>query len=149
MKLRAQLRATGGTTTGFQIPDSFVDELGGGGRPKVAVTINGVTLRTSIARMGGQYLLGVSAANRAATGIQAGDTLDLEIVLDAAPREVVVPDDLAAALAADEQAAAFWATLSYSAQRWHVEHATGAKTEQTRAKRVARSIELLREGRAR
>lgn len=149
MKLRAELQATGGTTTGFLIPDSFVDELGGGGRPKVAVTVNGVTLRTSIARMGGEYWLGVSAEKRAATGIKAGDVLDLEIVLDTAPREVEVPEDLAAALAADEQAAAFWATLSYSARRWHAEQVTSAKAADTRARRVAKSIELLRAGRAR
>jgi len=149
MRLRAELLATGGNTTGFLIPDSFVDSLGGGGRPKVAVTANGATFRTSIARMGGEYWLGVSAQTRASVGIGAGDVLDLEIVLDTVPREVEVPAELAEALAADEGAAAFWATLSYSAKRWHTEQVTGAKTIQTRARRVARSIELLRERRAR
>jgi hypothetical protein len=149
VKLRAELQATGGNTTGFQIPDSTVDDLGGGGRPKVSVTVNGVTFRTSIARMGGQYWLGISAERRAAAGISAGDVLDLEIALDTAPREVELPDDLAAALAADAQAAEFWSTLSFSAKRWHTEQIAGAKTAQTRARRVERSISLLRERRAR
>lgn len=149
MKLHAELLATGGTTTGFRIPDSFVDELGGGGRPKVVVTIKGHDFRTSIARMGGEYWLGVSAQRRAEAGIKAGDHLDLEIILDSAPRQVEVPPVLAAALSADNQAAAFWDTLSYSAKLWHTQQITDAKTEQTRARRVARSIELLRERRAR
>jgi len=149
MRLRAELQATGGNTTGFQIPDSIVDSLGGGRRPKVAVTVKGSTFRTSIARMGDAFWLGVSAERRAAAGVKAGDVLDLEIVLDTAPREVEVPADLAAALAGNPQAAAFWATLSPSAKSWHTTQITGAKAAETRARRVARSIELLAEGRAR
>jgi hypothetical protein len=149
LRVRAELQATGGTTTGFQIPDSLVDSLGGGRRPKVAVTVNGATFRTSIARMGDAFWLGVSAERRDAAGIKAGDMLDLEITLDAEPRELEVPADLAAALAENPQAGSFWATLSHSAKSWHTTQVTGAKTAETRARRVARSIELLAEGRAR
>jgi uncharacterized protein YdeI (YjbR/CyaY-like superfamily) len=75
--------------------------------------------------------------------------LDLEITLDTEPREVEVPEDLATALADDAEAADFWATLPFSAKRWHTEQVTGAKTDETRARRVARRISLLRERRAR
>jgi hypothetical protein len=149
MKLRAELLSTGTSTTAFAIPDSLVDELGGGRHPKVAVTVNGHTFRTSIARMGDGFWLGVSAERRATASIAVGDVLDLEIVLDTTPREVQLPEDLAAALAADPQAAAFWETLSFSAKQWHTTQVNGAKTTETRQRRVARSIALLREGRAR
>jgi hypothetical protein len=149
MRFRAELQATGGNTTGFQVDDEIVAALGGGGRPKVAVTVNGVDWRSSIARMGGTYWLGVSAERRAAAGIAAGEVLDVDVVLDTAPREVEVPADLAAALAADPAASAFWAGVSPSNKSWHVLQVTGAKAAETRARRVAKSVAMLREGRAR
>ncbi len=144
MKLTAELLSTGKNTAGFEIPESIVEKLGGGGRPKVAVTINGHTFRTSIARMGGRYLLGVSADRREQAQVAPGNVLDLDIELDEQPRQVVVPNDLAEALAGDAAAADFWKTLSYSNQRWHVEQITGAKKAETRANRIAESVGLLR-----
>jgi hypothetical protein len=149
MKITLELRATGGNATGFQVPDAFVDELGGGGRPKVVVTVNGYEFRSSIARMGGQYWLGVSSARRTEAGVTAGGTYDLDIVLDRQERTVAVPDDLAAALAADPAAQAFFDGLSFSNKRWHVEQVTGAKTAETRERRVAKSVQMLGAGRAR
>ena len=149
MRITLELQATGGNTTGFQVPDAFVDELGGGGRPKVVVTVNGHEFRSSIARMGGQYWLGVSSARRAEAGITAGETYDLDVVLDTQERTIEVPDDLAAALAADPAAQAFFDGLSFSNKRWHVEQVTGAKTAETRERRVAKSVQMLGAGRAR
>jgi hypothetical protein len=131
------------------VPEAVVDELGGGGHPKVAVTVNGYTFRTSIARMGGRYLLGVSAERRATAGVQAGDVLDVEVELDTAPREAELPADLAAALDAEPAAKTFWGTLSHSKQQWHVLQVTGAKKVETRAARVTKSVAMLREHRAR
>ncbi|BCB77804.1 hypothetical protein GCM10022251_38710 [Phytohabitans flavus] len=149
MRFRAELQATGGTTAGFEVPEELVDALGGGRHPKVAVTVKGHRFRTSIARMGDRYLLGVSAERRQAAGVQAGDVLDIEVEIDTAPREVEMPDDLAAALASDPAAKAFWDTLSYSKQLWHVTQVTSAKKADTRASRVAKSVAMLREQRAR
>lgn len=149
MKLRAELQRTGATTTGFLVPDEFVGELGGGGRPKVVVVLNGFTFRSSIARMGDGYWLGVSAERRAAAGVSGGETYDLEVELDAAPREIEVPDDLRAALEAEPAARDFWATLSFSNQRYHVDQLTGARTAETRARRLAKSIATLSAGQAR
>jgi hypothetical protein len=87
MKLHAELQATGGSTTGFQVPDDLMTILGGGGRPKVKVTVNGYEFRTSIARMGGSYWLGVSGERRAAAGLTAGDMVDVDIVLDTEPTD--------------------------------------------------------------
>lgn len=149
MQFRGELESTGKNTTGLRIPDEFVAALGGGNRPKVAVTINGHTFRSSIARMGENFWLGLSAERRTETGTKAGDVLDLEVELDTAPREVDMPVDFAAALDAEPAAKEFWATLSYSNQRWHVEQITGAKQEQTRTNRIAKSVDLLRSGKAR
>ncbi|MGW1341644.1 YdeI/OmpD-associated family protein [Kribbella sp. NPDC002412] len=149
MKFTAELEGTGKTAAGFEVPAEIVEALGGGAHPKVSVTVNGFTFRTSIARMGGRYLLGVSGERRTAAGVAAGDVLEVDVVLDTAPREVDVPEEFAAALAGDAKAQEFWQTLSYSKQQWHVLQVTGAKTEETKARRIEKSIGMLREGQAR
>ena len=149
MKFTAELLSTGKNTAGFEVPESVVESLGGGGRPKVSVTVNGFTFRTSIARMGGRYLLGFSAERRTEAGVVAGEVLEVDVELDTAPRELEVPEPLAAALAADREAQAFWETLSYSNRQWHVLQVTSAKTDATRKRRIEKSIGMLREGRAR
>jgi hypothetical protein len=141
--LSTELVATGGNTTGIRIPETAVAELGGGNRPKVVASVNGHSWRSSIARMGGEFWLGASADVRAATGIAAGDHLELDVELDTAPRTVVVPDDLAAALAADPAAKAAFDALSLSHQRQHVDAILAAKAPETRARRVAGAIEKL------
>jgi hypothetical protein len=143
MEFRAELERTGGTTTGFEVPAAVVEGLGGGGRPKVVVTVNGYEFRSSIAKMGGRYLLGVSADRRAAAGIEGGQVLDVTVVLDTAERTVTVPDDLAAALAANPAAQAAFDKLSYSHRSQHVLAIEGAKKPETRARRVAAAVEKL------
>ena len=149
MKFTAELLSSGKNTAGFEVPDTVVESLGGGGRPKVSVTVNGYTFRTSIARMGGRYMLGFSAERRTEAGVTPGEVLEVDVELDTAPRELEVPEPLAAALAADAQAQAFWETLSYSNRQWHVLQVTSAKTDATRERRIEKSIAMLHEGRAR
>lgn len=149
MRFRAELESNGRNAAGFEVPEAVVESLGGGGHPKVSVTVNGFTFRTSIAKLGGRFLLGVSTERRALAGVEAGQVLDVDVELDTAPREIEVPDDLAAALAADAQAKKFWDTLSYSKQSWHVHQVTSAKKAETRAARVEKSVTMLRDGRAR
>jgi hypothetical protein len=143
MEFRAELQRTGGNTTGFEVPPSVVDELGGGGRPKVVVTVQGYEFRSSIAKMGGSHWLGVSAERRAGAGIEGGQVLDVTVVLDTAERTVTVPDDLAAALDADPAAKAAFEKLSYSHKSRHVLAVEGAKKPETRARRIASTIEKL------
>lgn len=149
MRFRATLDSTGGTTAGFTVPPEVVESLGGGKRPPVRATVNGYTWRTTIAVYGGVFMLGVSAANRAAAGVAAGDVVDVEVELDTAPREVAVPDDLAAALDAEPAARTFFDGLSYSNRSWHVLQVEGAKTDETRRRRIEKSVAMLAEGRAR
>jgi hypothetical protein len=143
MEFTAELLATGGTTTGFVVPAEVVEALGQGRRPKVAATVDGYTWRTSIASMGGRFLLGASAAVRAAAGLRAGETYAVSVEPDTAPRSIDVPDDLGAALAGREGAAAAWASLSYSAQRRHAEAIAAAKQPATRQRRIAAVVDAL------
>ena len=137
------------TATGIRVPDQIVEALGAGKRPAVTVTINGFTYRSTIAVLGGQYMVGVSAENRAGAGVAGGDVVDVDIALDTAPREVTVPDDLAAALAAEPAAGRTFDGLSNSNKGWHVLQVTGAKTDETRQRRIAKSVEALKAGRVR
>ena len=143
MRFRAELQRTGGTTTGFEVPQEIVDGLGGGARPKVVATVNGFRWRSSIARMGGAYRLGVSAERRAAAGIDGGQVLDVDVELDTAERTVTVPEDLARALDAEPDAKAAFERLSYSHRQQHVLAIEGAKTPETRARRITRALEKL------
>jgi len=70
-------------------------------------------------------------------------------VLDEAPREVAVPKDFAAALATDPTAKAFFEGLSASQQRFHVDSIEGAKTDETRQRRIEKSLGLLAQQKAR
>jgi hypothetical protein len=147
MKLRATIEGTGKTAAGMEIPAAVVDALGSGQRPAVRVTINGHTYRSTIAVMGGRYLIGVSNENRTAAGVAAGDVVDVELELDTAPREVTVPADLAAALDGDPAARNYFDGLSYSNKLRHVLAIEGAKAAETRERRVAKSVAMFREGR--
>jgi bacteriocin resistance YdeI/OmpD-like protein/uncharacterized protein DUF1905 len=149
MRFRATLETEGKTATGINVPAEVVDALGAGKRPRVTVTINGHTYRSSVAVLGGRYMLGVSAENRAAAGVEGGQEVDVDLELDTAPREVTVPPDFAAALAVEPAAQATFDGLSYSNRSWHVLQIDGAKTAETRQRRIAKSVEALRAGRVR
>ena len=150
MRFTTTIQQEGKTATGFSVPAEVVQALGGGKRrPAVTVTINGYTYRSTIAAYGDVSMLPLAAEHRDKAGVSAGDTVEVDLELDDAPRVVEVPDDFAAALAADPAAAAFWPTLSYSNQRWHVLSVEGAKTPETRQRRIEKSVALLREGRPR
>ena len=147
LKFHTTLLQAGKTATGFQVPDEVVESLGAGKRPPVRVTINGYTYRNTIAVMGGVYMVGVSAEHRAGARIAGGDEIDVDIELDTAPRVIDVPEDLARALAAEPAAQQFFEKLSYSNKRAHVLSVDGAKTPGTRERRVAKVVEMCREGR--
>ena len=148
-RFQGELLQGGKTATGIHVPDDIIQQLGGGKRPAVKVTVNGYEYRTTVGTMAGRSMLPFSSEHRAASGINAGDPVDVEVEVDAAPRTVELPDDFASALAAEPAAASFFETISNSNKKWHVLNVTGAKTEETRQRRIARSVEMLREGRAR
>ena len=133
----------GKTATGLEVPAEVVDALDAGKRPPVTVTINGFTYRSTVAVMGGRYLLPLSAENRTGAGVDAGDDIEVDVELDTAPRVVEPPRDLAEALDATDGARAAWDRLSYSHQRQHVLAIEEAKAADTRSRRVAKAIDML------
>jgi hypothetical protein len=149
MRFRTTIQQEGKTATGIRVPEEVIEALGSGKRPAVRVTINGFTYRSTVAVLGGAYMVGVSAENRAGTGVKGGDVVDVDIELDTAPREVTVPADFAAALDAEPEARRTFDGLSYSNRSWHVTSIEGAKADDTRRRRIAKSVEMLREGRIR
>ncbi len=146
---RTTLRQSGKTATGIEIPAEVVEGLNAGKVPPVVVTVNGYAYRGTVAVMGGAYMIGFNADHRAASGISGGDEIEVDVELDTEPRTVEIPDELAAALAASPEARATFEKLSNSNKGWHVSQVTGAKTDETRERRIAKSIEALREGRPR
>jgi hypothetical protein len=144
MRLRLELVGHGGNAAGFEIPDEVVEQLGGGRRPKVVVTVGAHTWRSSIANLGGTFMLGVSIENRTAAGVAAGQTVDVDITLDTAPRTVDVPDDLAAELDRDAAARTTWVTWSFTRQKEAARSLTEAKKPETRARRLEKVLAELR-----
>ena len=149
MRFRTTILQGDKTATGIEVPEEIVTALGSGKRAKVLVTINGYTYRNSVAPMGGVYMVGVSAEVRQAAGVAGGDEVDVDIELDTAPRVVTEPDDFAAALDAKPEARRTFDGLSNSNKGWHVSQIVGAKTDETRQRRIAKSVDALREGRVR
>jgi len=86
-----------GNNTGIEVPPAVIEGLGGGKKPAVVITIGSFSYRSSVAVMGGKFLISLSAERRAASGLKGGDLIQVDLQLDTAPREVVVPDDPAAA----------------------------------------------------
>ena len=147
MQFRATLETNGRTATGIEVPSAVVDALGAGKRPPVRITLHEHTYRTTVARMGGRFLVPVSADVRRAAGVTAGDELDVGIELDDAPRTVDVPADLAAALAEEPTAAQAWEKLAYTHQKEWARSVEDAKKPETRARRVAAAVDALRTSR--
>ena len=145
MRFRSEVRLGGKTATGIPVPVEVVESFGAGKRVAVRVTINNHTYRSTVAPYGGEFMLPLSAENREAAGVAAGEDVDIEMELDTEPREVTVPPDFAKALARDTVARRRFDALSYSHKQRHVLAIEGAKTPETRQRRIAKAIEMLRE----
>jgi hypothetical protein len=147
VKFRTVIRGSGKTTAGIHVPEEVVAALGKGKRPAVRVTINGRSYRSSVAVLGGQFMVGVSAENRNLVGVAAGDEVDVDIELDDEPREVTVPPDFMRALRGEAEAKRFFDGLSFSKKQRFVLSVEGAKTAETRQRRIDKALGMLREGR--
>ena len=120
---------------GIVVPPEVVAALGAGKRPPVTVTINGYTYRSTIAVMGGDFMVGVATEHRQAAKVAGGDTVEVDIALDASPRTVDVPPDLAQALE-DAGATAAFSALAFSLRKEHVRSVNDAKAPETRLRRI-------------
>jgi hypothetical protein len=149
MNFQTTLLLEGKTATGLLVPPEVVTALGRGRKPAVSVTVNGHTYRSTIAARGERFLIPVSADIRKITGLTAGDDVDVRVEIDDAPRTVSVPADFQALLAGEPDVKKFFESLSYSLQSAHVLAIEGARTPETRQRRLDKAMETLRAGRAR
>lgn len=131
--------------TGIPVPAAAIAALGGRKRPPVIVTMNGFTYRSTVAAYGDVYMLPLSQERRAAAGVAPGDVVEVTLELDTALRTVELPDDLAAALAAQPGARAAFDALSYTARKEHVRQVTEAKAQETRERRITKIVAGLSE----
>ncbi|GAA4266577.1 YdeI/OmpD-associated family protein [Frondihabitans peucedani] len=130
--------------TGLEVPPEIVDELGSGRKPAVVVTVGDYTYRSTVAVMGGRFLIPLSSEHRSASGLAAGDEIDVTLTLDDAPREIAVPSDLLSLLAAEPVLQSAFERLSYSRKRALVEPVDQAKTPETRQRRIDKVLDALR-----
>ena len=133
-----------GNATAVEVPEKVMQALGGGARPPVSILIKGHSWRSRIARMRGLCLVGISAANRAASGIAEGELVTVELKLDTEERTVAEPADLKKALDGDAAARAAFERLPFGLKRKHVAAIEEAKAAKTRQRRIARLVEMLR-----
>jgi len=143
MKFRAKVLLAGKTATGVEVPAKIVEDLGSTKRPLVRVTINGYTYRSAIAPMGGTFMLGISEEVRNNANVKAGDTIDVQVELDTQPRDVVVPPELAQALAKNAKAKKYFDSLSYSGKVRLVAPIANGKTAETRERNLAKAMKEL------
>ena len=144
MRFESNVELGGKTATGIQVPDEVIAALGTSKRPPVTITVNGYTYRTTAVRMGGAFYVPLAAENREAAGVAAGDAITVEIENDTAPREVTLPDDLAAAM--DDGARSAYDGLSYTHRKEWVRWVEEAKKPETRATRIEKTVAGLRAG---
>jgi hypothetical protein len=145
MEFESVVELGGKTATGIPVPDDVIAALGSSKRPPVTITINGYTYRTTAVRMGDRFFVPLSAENREGAGVAAGDDITVDIEADTAPREVTLPEDLAAAM--DDDARSAYDALSYSHRKEWVRWVEEAKKPETRASRIEKTVSGLREGR--
>lgn len=143
---RAVLRLEGKTATGIEVPKEVVEAFGVGQKPPVRVTVGGHTYRSTVAAYNGVYMIPVAAEHREAAGLKAGQEVEVTLELDTEPRVVELPPDFAGALAADAAAQRRYDGLSYSHKRRWLLSVEGAKTPETRQRRIAAAVKALREG---
>jgi hypothetical protein len=145
MRFEAVVELGGKTATGIPVPEEVVTGLGSSRRPAVTVTVKGHTYRSTIAPMGGRFMIPLSAENRTASGVAAGDRVEVDVELDTQPRELAVPADLASALAGEPEAKAFFDGLSFSKKQRLVLPIEQAKAADTRQRRVDKALGTLRD----
>jgi hypothetical protein len=147
MRFRAKILLAGKTATGFEVPAKVIADLGSTKRPAVRVTLKKYTYRTTVAPMGGKFMIGVSAEVRERAGVKAGDQVDVDLTLDTEARSVEVPADFAKVLKREPDAKRLFEGLSYSKKQLLVRPIAVAKAPETRQRNIGKAMEMLRKGR--
>lgn len=140
---KTTLLQAGKTATGIKIPAEIIEKLGAGKKPPIKVTINGFTYRSTVAVMGGAFMVGVNAENREGAKVKGGDEIDVTIELDTEERMVEVPAELQKALNKNSAARKKFETLSYSGKKALIVPVANAKTDETRNRNIEKAMNNL------
>ncbi|MDQ3706006.1 MAG: YdeI/OmpD-associated family protein [Chloroflexota bacterium] len=138
-------KAEGLNATGIRVPGEVIAEMGTSKRPKVKITLNGYTYRTTVAPFGDVFMVPLNQEHREAAGVQAGDEVEVTVELDLEPRTVEVPEDLQAALSEKAGALEAFEALAYSKRKEFVRQVNEAKAQETRNRRIAGIVDKLGE----
>lgn len=143
LKFTSKLLVVENDNAGIVVPPKVIEALGGGNHPRVVVTVNDFTYRSSAAKMGDLFLIPVNKARRAEGKLEVDVAYEIEIVLDTAPRSVELPEELMAHFEKDAAAKSAWDAMSYSAQLRTVTPILNAKKPETRQRNVDKVIAQL------
>ena len=116
----------------------------GRARPPVKVTINAYTYRSTVSVYGGKYFIPVRKSNQDAAAVKPGDICKVTVASDTEVRQVTPPPDLKAALAKNPPARARWEKLSFTHKKEHAQALLDAKKPETRARRLHKTMEMLK-----
>lgn len=142
MEFKTKIVQTG-NKTGIEVSEKILDKLGGGKKPLVVVTLNGYSYRSAVGKMGGKFMISLSAEHRKNANVKGGETLEISIVLDTAPRIVELPAALQKAFDKNKIAKANFEKLAPSKKKAIVVSINDARTEETKIKRIDKAIEQL------
>lgn len=133
-----------GNNTGIHVPETILEKLNGGKKPLVKVTLNGYIYRSAVGKMGDKFMISLSTENRKNAKVEGGDTVEISLELDTAPRTIEVPTDFQKALDKNKIARANFEKLAPSKKKAMVLSITEAKATETRLKKIEKAIETLK-----
>jgi len=143
MKFKTTIVQTG-NNTGIEVPEEILEQLGGGKKPLVLVTLNGYSYRSAVGKMNGKFMISLSAENRNNAKVKGGEAVEVTLALDTAPRTVELPGDFQKALDKNKTAKSNFDKLAPGKKKALVLSITDAKTEETRLKRIEKALDSLK-----
>jgi autonomous glycyl radical cofactor GrcA len=132
-----------GNNTGIHLTEEMLDKLGGGRKPLVKVTLNNYTYRSAVGKVGDLFVISLSSEHRENSKVKGGDKLEILIEVDTEPRTVEIPDDFKEVLQKNESAAIGFEKLAPSKKKAMIAHISGAKTKETRNRRINKAVDQL------
>ena len=142
MKFKTKIVRTG-NNTGIEVNEQMLEKLGGGKKPLVVVTLNNYSYRSAVGKMGNKFMISLSAENRKNANVKGGDAVEINLELDTTPRTVEIPADLQAAFKKNKTAQVNFEKLAPSKKKAIINSINDAKTEETKIKRIYKTIEQL------
>ena len=142
MKFKTKIVQTG-NNTGIEVSEVILEELGGGRKALVVVSLNGYTYRSAVGKMGSRFMISLSAENRKNAGVSGGDLIEVNLELDTEPRTVEIPEGLKKEFNKNKTAKVNFEKLAPSKKKAIVISISDAKTEETKMKRIAKTLEQL------